>query len=208
MPKTLDAGSRTESLVDSLLVLVAESGLSAPSSREIAQRTRLSMGTLAHHYGTRQRLIEVLCWRVVVRLKADTGARVAHDGLAGLLPDPDDDGSGVLHRAWVALEELARSSQHVATSLRELDAHDAYLLDTLAPAASQAQREAALAALHGLRLRIGRDGATPSPTHAAGLLATCLGSGTVSGTVSSTVSGQGAADPALDPATPSAAALS
>ena len=44
MPTLLDAGSRTEDLTDSLLHLVAETGQVPPSSREIATRTRLSMG--------------------------------------------------------------------------------------------------------------------------------------------------------------------
>ncbi len=174
MPKLLDAGSRTESLTDSLLDLVTETGLTPPSSREIATRTRLSMGTLAHHYGSRQRLIEVLCWRVVVRIKHDTAVRTRVSGVAGLLPDPADPDSVQVHRAWVALQELARCSVHVATSLRELDAHDAYLLATTAPAASPERRAMALAVLHGLRLRLGRDPSSPSAQEAAALLATCL----------------------------------
>ena len=112
-----------------------------------------------------------------MRIKHDTAVRTRLSGVVGLLPDPADADSVRLHRAWVALQELARCSVHVATSLRELDVHDAYLLSTVAPSATSRQCETALALLHGLRLRLGRDDDAAqrlSVDHAVGLLEACL----------------------------------
>lgn len=131
MPRLLDTGSRTDDLADVMARLIAERGLAPPSTRSIARRLGISVGTLAHHYERRRRLVEILAWTIVRRFAEDREVRTRLHGPAGLLPDPTREESLLLTRAWLAVQELARASDHVAGSVQAAEEQELMLLDQL-----------------------------------------------------------------------------
>lgn len=119
-------------------------------------------GRSPHQFERRDRLIGVLGWRLARAFMDDQEARVCWHGMAGLLPEPDDPEAGLLLRGRLALEELARASDHEAETVSRAHNHERALLAGLRagkrvprPSAASAE-DAAAALLCGLRTAVYR----------------------------------------------------
>jgi len=118
MPRLLDTNSRTDELAHALAQLIGEDGLEAPSSRRVAARVGLSIGTLAHHYESRTRLLRVLSFRIGLALLDEITPEIRTIGAAAMLRT-DDEGR-LLTRAWLGAVELGRSSEDVGYSVADI----------------------------------------------------------------------------------------
>jgi AcrR family transcriptional regulator len=115
MPKSL-----VEDLAWSLVVLAGETGLGAVTLRALARHTRVSPGTLTHHFASKRELW-ALCTVVVGRWLADaTDDHVADRGAVGLFPEPGDATYRCLVSAWVQLRAHALTDPEVDARVQDL----------------------------------------------------------------------------------------
>lgn len=118
MPRLLDTRARADELALAMAVLIRRDGLTPPATRAIAREVGISVGTLAHHFATRGRLVGVLSHRIARQYVDEQMSQAYRLGVAGLFPAPDDHDLGLLLRARLALDELGRASAPIAASAR------------------------------------------------------------------------------------------
>lgn len=153
----MDTNTRTDELAQILALLLADTGVEAPSSRRIAAGMPLSIGTLYGHFETRDRLLGVLADRVGSALTAPSRGALVVDGVAALLPSDDD--TDVLTRAWLGLVEVGRCHETVGYAVARVLAQEesALIVATDHHLAHDRERlELLHALLHGLRSAVTR----------------------------------------------------
>lgn len=122
MPRLIDTGTRTDELAHMLAVLIAEDGMEAPSSRRIAAKMQLNIGTLYSHFENRERLLRVLSHRIGLALVESVKVDLRREGLGALIRD-DEDGL-LLTRAWLGVVALGRTEEHVGHSVEAVREHE------------------------------------------------------------------------------------
>lgn len=152
MPRLLDTNTRTDDLAHALAVLIHETGLEAPSSRRIAAAINLNIGSLYHHYESRQRLLRVLSYQIGLALVDSASSELRRDGVGALLRS-DEDGT-MLTRAWLGIVELGRCDEHVGHSVAAilLRERSSLMLVTGERQPDSERLEMLQSLLHGLRV--------------------------------------------------------
>ena len=103
--------SRADALVSAINQILVTDGIPGLSMRRIAEVSRVSTGSMVHHFGGRARLIALAAAFTARHLHDDIRWRAGSEGVCAFLPR-DDDGV-LLHRAWLAWVELGRSEPEV-----------------------------------------------------------------------------------------------
>jgi AcrR family transcriptional regulator len=98
-------------------ILVTQ-GIFGLTLRSIARESRISTGSLLHHFECRERVLHVAAHRTGLAMLGGITPEVRERGVEGFLPVDDD--SLLLTRAWLAWVELWRSEVWLEPTLTEL----------------------------------------------------------------------------------------
>jgi AcrR family transcriptional regulator len=134
VPRLIDTGSRTDAMVGGVNRVLVTRGVFGLTLRAIAEESRISSGSLLHHFGSRERVLIVAAGRTGRWLVREIEAETWTAGVEAFLPGDDD--MVLLTRAWLGWCELWRSEpilDQVVDGVRANELH-------------------ALAAVHDLRL--------------------------------------------------------
>lgn len=118
MPRLIETQSRTGTMVVAINHILATRGVPGLTLRSIARESRISTGSLLHHFECRERILTVAAHRTGLALLGVISAEVSERGVAGFLP-ADDDGI-LLTRAWLAWVELWRTQTWLEPTVTEL----------------------------------------------------------------------------------------
>lgn len=111
MPHLIDDRSRAETLTAAINHVLVTDGIPGLSLRRIAAVSRVSPGSMLHHFGGRARLIALAAALTARELHEDIRCRRDREEVCAFLPGNDD--GVLLHRAWLAWVELGRSAPGV-----------------------------------------------------------------------------------------------
>jgi len=128
MPRLIEPEGRTETVVDAMNYLLSRDGAAGLTLRSIARESRVSTGSLLHHYGSREHLVRIGANRTGrARLRAiDLGA--ARDGVAAFLPGVDDAEDLLTAGAWLTWLDLWRVDESLRTTIDRIRDQELMLL--------------------------------------------------------------------------------
>ncbi len=115
----MDTLMRTDAITDGISRLIAEGGIDLLTTRAIAARAGISVGTLANHLTSRERVIRVCGSRFSRRRLDDLRNGIRRAGLRAFLPQ--DELGLMLTRVWLAWREIARSDEALAATVAAAD---------------------------------------------------------------------------------------
>lgn len=102
MPKIVDADDRRELVANAVYQVIADSGLTQASLRNVAKEAGLALGSVRHYFDNQAELMEF-----AFRVNSERIHLRALDSLEALEQDPlPTDRSGLLEKCAVVLEEL------------------------------------------------------------------------------------------------------
>lgn len=149
MPDLLDTWSRSEALLHEAEWLLLERGPRALTLRALARGAHISLGTLCDHYGTRSRLIHLLC-QMAARRRYDDLARAVRDrGIDGLLPA--DQAELDRARVFASWTEIARASPDLRGDVVDLRLDERHLVRQCLHIDDDDVLDSVLALVEGLR---------------------------------------------------------
>jgi AcrR family transcriptional regulator len=134
MPRLIHSSSRADAMVEGVNRVLVTRGVFGLTLRAIAEESRISSGSLLHHFGSRERVLIVAAGRTGRWLIKAIEDEAWEAGVAAFVPGDDD--MVLLTRAWLGWCELWRSEpvlDQVVDGVRANELH-------------------ALAAVHDLRL--------------------------------------------------------
>lgn len=153
MPSLLHCPSRAETVVAAIETVIAEHGAGGLTIRRIAQVSRVSSGSLYHHFEDRGRMLGLAALISGRRRLTEISDRLPSEGLSAFLPRTDD--QLVDTRVWLGWSELWRSEPNLEGIICELRGSERHLLaDALACQPDSEQAHAAYAFLEGLRIAL------------------------------------------------------
>jgi hypothetical protein len=174
VPKLIDYDTHRGAVVGALMELVAEGGLAAATLRGVARRSRVSSAALVEGWGGRDRMLGIAAHHFGRTWSDALWRRYDARGLAGLLPRDDEERGEA--RFWLAMCELARSNEHVRSSVEERRTEEPRMLDVMTGQTwSPTDLELLRTVLDGLRHSLCTPGPQMSPDQAVHLLETFLG---------------------------------
>jgi len=112
VPRLIDTRTRTGTLVDATIRILATRGIPGLTLRGIARESRISTGSLLNHFESRERILCVAAHQTGASLLAEIESGQIWHGVSGFLPGDDD--TLVLPRAWLGWCELCRSEAPLA----------------------------------------------------------------------------------------------
>jgi AcrR family transcriptional regulator len=107
MPRLIDSSSRADAMVEGVNRVLVTRGVFGLTLRSIADESRISTGSLLHHFGSRERVLIVAAGRTGRRFLEAIEAETWTVGVEAFLPG--DDEMVLLTRAWLGWCELWRS---------------------------------------------------------------------------------------------------
>lgn len=107
MPLLLNTRNRADRLVWVIVQLLAAHGIRGLTMRRIADASRLSTSSLVHHWGSKERLLQVACFKTTRWRLDDIVFRTPREGLGAFVPQERE--SMLLAQAWLAWRELWRT---------------------------------------------------------------------------------------------------
>jgi AcrR family transcriptional regulator len=170
MPQLMDTRSRAGTLAAAVNEILVTDGIPGLSLRRIAAVSRVSPGSMIHHLGGKDRLLQLSAALTARGLSDDTGRRSWDEGVLAFLPNGDED---VLNtRAWLAWVELGRSDPHVEPAVtRARDDERARLAESVDHRLARDELDLTYAVLEGLRARVCAPTRPMPPSRARDLLA-------------------------------------
>jgi AcrR family transcriptional regulator len=169
VPRLIDTQTRTGTLVAATVSLLASQGVAGLSLRSLARESRISTGSLLHHFESRERIFSVAAHRTGSALLDGIRSDVIHDGVAAFLPG-DDEGV-LLTRAWLAWLELARGDEGLARIVGEARWREQGLLaQTHEHRLSRPDLDLLVATVDGLRVAVCAPARPMPPARARELL--------------------------------------
>ncbi len=155
MPRLIDTGSRTGTLVASVNHLLAVGGPRAISLRAIAEVSRVSGSSILHHFNTVEHLLRVSAHVTGKARLHRMETRWSDEGVAAHLPGAPDD--VVDARVWLAWCELWRSHDGLEPTVRDARyAERALLARQLDFRLAREELDTAVALIDGLSVAICR----------------------------------------------------
>lgn len=106
MPKLVDSTSRMAALIAAINQILATSGPSGLTMREIARVSRVSTSSILNHLTSKERLVRVTAHRTAEEKRVRFLVEQQDRGLLALLPKSDD--SLIAERSWLAWLEMWR----------------------------------------------------------------------------------------------------
>ena len=174
MPSLIRGPSRADALVSAINQILVADGIPGLSMRRIAEVSRVSTGSMVHHFGGKARLITLAATFTARQLHDDIRWRAGSDGVCAFLPR-DDDGV-LLHRAWLAWVELGRSEPEVEPVVALTRRQEVSLLaDAIDHRHARDGLDLLTAVVTGLRVEICAPTRPMPPARAAALLRAHLG---------------------------------
>ena len=152
MPKRTDVDGRAFGLLGVSELILEERGPRGLSLRAIAGRMRMSLGSLCDHYGSRRRLMHLMCQMASQAWVKDLRCQVVDRGAQGFLPADDD---GVLAaRLWASWVELSRSDPELRGTVGDMRLEERAILAEATGERDDDVLDTWLAIADGLRYRI------------------------------------------------------
>jgi AcrR family transcriptional regulator len=99
MPRLIDSSSRADAMVEGVNRVLVTRGVFGLTLRSIADESRISTGSLLHHFGSRERVLIVAAGRTGRRFLEAIEAETWTVGVEAFLPG--DDEMVLLTRAWL-----------------------------------------------------------------------------------------------------------
>ncbi len=129
MPRLIETQTRTGTMVFAINRILVTHGVFGLTLRSIARESRISTGSLLHHFESRERILHVAAHRTGLALLEEITSAVTWRGVEGFLPADDD--AVLLTRAWLAWLELWRSEPWLELTISELRAREVRALAEL-----------------------------------------------------------------------------
>jgi len=118
VPRLIDTRTRTGTLVDAIIRILATQGVPGLTLRGIARESRISTGSLLHHFESRERILCVAAHQTGSALLAEIESDLIWHGVPAFLPGSDE--TQMLTRAWLGWVELWRSEKSLADIVGEV----------------------------------------------------------------------------------------
>ncbi len=118
MPRLIDTRTRTGTMVFAINRILVTQGVFGLTLRSIARESRISTGSLLHHFDRRERILAVAAHQTGAALLDEISSGLISRGVAGFLPADDD--TVLLTRAWLAWVELWRSEEFLEPTVSEV----------------------------------------------------------------------------------------
>lgn len=152
MPRLTDVDGRAYGLVGVAELILEERGPRGLSLRALAGRMRMSLGSLCDHYGSRRRVIHLLCQLASQAWVRELSRQVADRGVAGFLPADDED--VVAARIWASWVEISRSEPEIRGTVGDMRLEERSVLSLATGEVDDDVLDTWLALADGLRHRV------------------------------------------------------
>jgi AcrR family transcriptional regulator len=169
VPRLIETETRTGTIVYAVNRILATQGIFGLTLRSIARESRISTGSLLHHFESRERILRVCAHRTGLAMLGEVSSQRVWHGVEGFLPTDDD--ALLLTRAWLAWVELWRSEEWLESTVSPLRAKElALLAETHEHRLSRPDLDLVAALLEGLRSAICAPSRPMAPARARGIL--------------------------------------
>jgi AcrR family transcriptional regulator len=170
MPRLIDTGTRTGTMVEATMRILATRGAPGLTLRGIARESRISTGSLLHHFESRERILGVAAHRTGRAHLDEIESGILWHGVQGFLPG--DEETRLLTLAWLGWCELWRTEETLVEIVAEVRRQEMTMLaEQHEHRLSRPDLDVLVAVIDGLRLAVCAPIGAMSFTRARDLLA-------------------------------------